>query len=157
VAGLLPFEARERLLEKGWAVLPIRIHDGRGKGAGKAPSIKAWQRFAIFGAKRPTLADLKDWGGSTLKAPGTGIPTGNLAAIDIDLSDCATLNIVKDLAFAELGMTPFVRQGRAPRVALVYRAAEAIRSESFKILDGNGDGIDILESRTKGSLPICGG
>ncbi|MFL5118195.1 MAG: bifunctional DNA primase/polymerase, partial [Microvirga sp.] len=144
VAGLLPFEVRQKLISNGWGVLPIRIHDGAGKSAGKAPSIRGWQLFAQFGAKLPTVADLKDWGRSTLKAPGTGIATGNVIAIDLDLSDAVTLNEVKAIAFEVFGATPFVRQGRAPRVALIYRATEAIGSVSLKVLHGAGDGLDIL-------------
>jgi hypothetical protein len=144
VVGLLPFDVRQKLISNGWGVLPIRIHDGAGKSAGKAPSIRGWQLFAQFGAKLPTVADLKDWGRSTLKAPGTGIATGNVIAIDLDLSDAVTLNEVKAIAFDVFGTTPFVRQGRAPRVALIYRAAEAIGSVLRKVLHGTGDGLDVL-------------
>jgi hypothetical protein len=142
--GLLPFEVRQNLISNGWGVLPIRTHDGAGKSPGKAPSIRGWQLFAQFGAKLPTLTDLKDWGRSTLKAPGTGIATGNVIAIDLDLSDAVTLNEIKAIAVGEFGITPFVRQGRAPRIALIYRAAEAIHSVPLKVLHGSGDGLDVL-------------
>ncbi len=87
VAGLLPFDLRQKLISNGWGVLPIRAHDGAGKSAGKAPFIRGWDRFARFGAKLPTIVDLRDWGRSARKAPGTGIPTGNILAID---STCPT-------------------------------------------------------------------
>ncbi len=55
-----------------------------------------------------------------------------------------TLDDVKAIAFEECGSTPFIRQGRAPRIALIYQAGEAIASVSLKVLHGSGDGLDIL-------------
>jgi hypothetical protein len=144
VAGLLPFDLRQKLIINGWGVLPIGAHDCAGKSAGKAPSIRGWQHFAQFGGNLPSEVDLREWGRRTLGAPGTGLPTGNIVAIDVDVSDPVTVDDIQAIAFEELGATPFIRQGRAPRIALIYRAAEAIGSVSLKVLHGTGDGLDIL-------------
>ena len=58
VRGLSPFQVRFRLLENGWAALPIVRHDAREKDAGKKPSIAGWNDFAEYAAALPTADDL---------------------------------------------------------------------------------------------------
>jgi hypothetical protein len=64
--------------------------------------------------------------------------------IDIDVLDSALCAEIEGMAYVEFGLTPFLRQGRRPKLLLVYRAAEPIRSAAYKTLDGTGDGLDIL-------------
>jgi hypothetical protein len=127
-----------------WAVIPIRAHDAPGRGRGKAPIIHGWQRFAEYDSKLPTALDLAAWTRAADRAPGTGIPCGNVIGIDIDVLDSALCVEIEGIAFVEFGFTPLVRQGRRPKLLLVYRAAEPIRSAAYKALDGTGDGLDIL-------------
>ena len=42
-------------------------------------------------------------------------------------------------AVACFGETPFVRVGRAPKLALIYRAAEAVTTRHLKAANGSGD------------------
>src|SRR5215213_883711 len=84
VSGLTPHQVRFRLLGNGWAVLPIVRHDLAKKSAGKKPSIFQWERFAAYNADLPTLDDLHLWEGNNRRAPGTGIATGDLVAVDLD-------------------------------------------------------------------------
>jgi hypothetical protein len=145
VRGLTPFQVRFQALENGWAALPIVRHDAADKGAGKRPVIAGWEAFAEFGADLPTLADLNDWDARFGHAPGTGLPMGNEVAIElVFLRDPTLAKRAYDIAVAICGETPFVRQGQAPKTALVYRAAEPIETIRLKADDGSGEGLDVL-------------
>jgi hypothetical protein len=147
ILGLSPRDLRFALLSNAWGVLPIRRHDAPGHGRGKAPLIQRWQRFAEYDAERPSLADIIEWDRALAKAPGTGIPCGDVVSIDVDILDSSTARQVEATALQTFGPTPFVRQGRAPKLLLVFRAAEPIPSSAFKTLDGTGDGLDVLACR----------
>lgn len=64
-------------------------------------------------------------------------------AIDIDVMDAEKCKRIVDIAFRILGQTDFIRQGKTPKIALIYRAraGEDIASASPKLDDGgyNGD------------------
>ena len=145
VPGLKPGEVRKRLLENGWSVLPIQAHDrGPLKPRGKRPVVAGWQRFAEFSGPRPSLDELSTWAQMN-HAPGTGIACGSVIAIDIDFAkDTETGAKILGTAIEVFGPTPFIRQGRAPKVALIYRASEAVGKRHLKRSDGSDDGIDIL-------------
>ena len=146
IVGLSPLDVRRRLVGLGWPVVPIVAHDDpRSQSPGKAVTLKRWQRFAEFDAPLPKLREVEYWERNFAdRAPGTGIPCGRVVAIDIDLSCDETAGRMRDLAREIMGDTPFCRVGREPRAALVYSAAEPIASTTRKVLDGGGDGIDIL-------------
>ncbi len=147
VPGLSAIQIRKAMLDNGWGVLPILRHDAKEQGAGKRPKIKAWTVYATFDADLPSAAEVANWSrsGTEWQKPGTGVPCGSVVAIDIDFSaDPAMAKELTELAERIFGFTPFVRQGRAPKILLVYRAAEAIPSQDFKTLSGDGDGLDIL-------------
>ncbi|TXN14700.1 hypothetical protein FV219_03270, partial [Methylobacterium sp. WL122] len=146
VVGLTPTQVRAQLARTGWTgALPIHAHNGAHTSPGKAPGIKAWAQRARFEGPATTAADLKDWSRKEFQWPGTGIACGDVVTIDADFAtDPALAERVTALAIEVFGETPFLRQGQAPKVALVYRAAEAIPSVSLKTADGCGDGLDIL-------------
>ncbi|MCJ2011237.1 bifunctional DNA primase/polymerase [Methylobacterium sp. J-076] len=146
VEGLTPTQVRAQLARMGWtAALPIVAHDAAHTGAGKAPGIRAWQQRAQFEGPETTAADLADWQRKERQWPGTGVGCGNCIAIDADFAtDPELAATVAALAVEVFGETPFVRQGQAPKVALIYRAAEPMPSVSLKTADGSGDGIDVL-------------
>ena len=146
VVGLTPTQVRAQIARMGWTGgLPIVAHDAVHTGAGKAPGIRAWQQRARFEGPETSAADLEDWRKKERQWPGTCIACGNLITIDADFAtDAALAERVTALAVEVFGETPFLRQGQAPKVALVYRAAEAIPSVSLKAADGSGDGIDVL-------------
>jgi hypothetical protein len=125
--------------------LPILRHDADDKGAGKRPVLAGWEAFAEYGAGLPTVGDLADWEARFGHAPGTGLPMGNEVAIDLDLlRDPALADHARRIAFEVFGPTSLVRVGQAPKVALVYRAAEPIDRIHLKTADGSGDGVDVL-------------
>ena len=146
VAGLTPTQVRAQLARMGWTTaLPIVGLDTKHAGAAKAPGIRGWQQRARFEGPETTAADLKAWERKERQWPGTGIACGNVVTIDADFAtDAALAEQVIALAFDVLGPTPFLRQGQAPKVAAIYRAAEAIPSISLKAADGSGDGLDVL-------------
>jgi hypothetical protein len=126
VSGLTPHQVRFRLLGNGWAALPILRHDADDRHAGKCLVCGGWEEFAEYGADLPTLADLNDWDARFGHAPGTGLPMGNEVAIDLDfLRDPSLARRAYDIMVATCGETPFVRQGQAPKTALVYTRAVA--------------------------------
>jgi hypothetical protein len=70
---------------------------------------------------------------------------GNEVAIDLDfLRDPILAKRAYDIAIAAFGETPLVRQGQAPKTALLYRAAEPIATIKLKAANGSGDGVDII-------------
>lgn len=146
VTGLTPTQVRAQLARMGWTgALPIVAHDAAHTGAGKAPGIRAWQQRARFEGPETSAADVEDWRKKERQWPGTGIACGNLITIDADFAaDAVLAERVTALAVEVFGETPFLRQGQAPKVALVYRAAEAVPSISLKAADGSGDGLDVL-------------
>lgn len=146
VEGLTSTQIRAQIARMGWTgALPIVAHDAAHTGAAKAPGIRAWQQRARFEGPETTAADLSDWQKKERQWPGTGIACGNCIAIDADFAtDPALAETVAALAVEVFGETPFVRQGQAPKVALIYRAAEPMPSVSLKTADGSGDGIDVL-------------
>ncbi|MBP1184197.1 bifunctional DNA primase/polymerase [Methylobacterium sp. PvR107] len=146
VEGTSPTHIRAQLARMGWTgTLPIHSHDGGHSSRGKAPGIKGWQQRAQFEGRETTAADLKFWERKERQWPGTGIACGNVVAIDADFAtDAAMAETVTALAVEVFGETPFIRQGQAPKVALIYRAAEAMPSLHLKTADGSGDGLDIL-------------
>jgi hypothetical protein len=150
VRGLTPRQVQFRMLENSWGEVPILRHDADDKGAGKRPVLPGWEAFAEYGADLPTLADLTDWESRFSHAPGTGLPMGNEVAIDLDfIRDPILARRAYDITVATLGQTPFIREGQAPKTALVYRASEPIETIRLKTADGSGDGIDILGDGTQ--------
>ncbi|WP_237479231.1 bifunctional DNA primase/polymerase [Lichenibacterium dinghuense] len=152
VPGLTPSEVRVALLGNRWGVLPIAEHDDTKKGAGKRPLLKAWATYAEFEADLPTLVDVHSWerqfqsyGDPT--ASGTGVPCGTVVGIDIDVRDAAKAGEIAGIAREVFGDTPFVRQGAAPKLLLVYRAAEPIAGGLYPPLDGFGGGVDVLADK----------
>lgn len=151
VEGLTSTQIRAQVARTGWTgALPIHSHDGGHSSKGKSPGIVGWQRRAQFEGPETTAEDLKVWERKEAKWPGTGIACGNVVAIDADFAtDPALAETATALAVEVFGETPFVRQGQAPKVLLVYRAAEQIPSVHLKTADGSGDGLDVLSEGTQ--------
>src|SRR5918993_1935772 len=141
VPGLSPRQVRLATIGNQWGALPILRHDAARKNADKAPVNAGWEEFAAFGADLPTLADLNEWDARFPYAPGTGLPLGNQVAIDIDfLRVPALARRAYDVTVGICGETPFVRQGQAPKAALIYRVVEPIETIRLKAADRSGDG-----------------
>lgn len=143
VDRLTALEVRLRMRENGWPSIPITPHDGEHKSDGKRPAIRDWQRHAVYDEKAPLplLREIESVARRYPDAQGTGIPCGSVIGIDLDVSDSTLVDEIEGMAFSVFGPTPFIREGRAPRRLLVYRAAEAVPKSGRKAQ--TGDGIDI--------------
>ena len=146
VDRLTALDVRLQMRSKGWPSIPITPYDGKAKGAGKRPAISKWERRAVFEevAPLPCVREIEYLTRQPRGDHGTGVPCGRVIGIDIDVSDPMLVGEIEALAVSVFGPTPFIREGRAPRRLLVYRAAEAVAKAGRKALNGTDNGIDIL-------------
>lgn len=118
-----PTSLRLKLLENGWAPIPVKAPDHPNpKNAGKAPILPGWQNVS---ATTLTSEVIRSWA----KRPhetNTAIVCGQIVVVDVDAPVAAVAERLKAIAFALLGPTPFVRIGCAPKLALCYRVAEPV-------------------------------
>jgi len=151
-----------RLSALGYTTVPIIPHDvtfttydGKVKPGGKAPGrylpseqiwegFKGWQGFL---AQPPSAAALSRWE-SWNPAPGIGILTGRIAAVDIDVTHPELNDAILSLAADMLGATPFIRYGQKPKALLVYQVEgepiEKMRSATFTLDDHAGQAVEVL-------------
>lgn len=118
-------ELGERLIENGYPILPIMPGT---KSPGRWSEGRLWQGYKDWSkhCARPTKSfELDIW--RRWPGCGVGIACGHVVGVDLDLlHEEAALGIERK-AIADLGDTPCVRIGRAPKRLLVYRAAEPFR------------------------------
>ncbi|BBF93420.1 DUF3987 domain-containing protein [Blastochloris tepida] len=151
VPGMHPSQVRRELARRGWPPLPILAHDAPdreqpgavARGAGKAVLVRGWQKDAAFDATPASEAALGAWERGYSHCPGTGIACGRVIGIDIDCLDAALAAEVRRLAEQEFGPTPFVRVGRAPKLLLVYQAAEPVPKRRF-VAEVGDNALEIL-------------
>lgn len=138
------------LSDLGYIPVPIIPHDktftafdGDVKPGGKTPGrydpntdtwhgLSGWQRFAQTPPEPHTLNKWESW---TAK-PGVGLLTGNLVAVDIDVTHAELSASAVKAAFDILGHTDFIRIGRAPKTLLLYRVEtplSKLRSQKFEL------------------------
>jgi hypothetical protein len=99
----------ETLLDNGFHPIPLK---------GKVPLVPRWQI-------RVGRAQIRKW--CLLHSyANIGILTGEVIAIDIDIDDATIAAEVREICFAILGLTDFIRVGRSPRCALFYRTETPI-------------------------------
>ncbi|MGG5823764.1 phage/plasmid primase, P4 family [Falsiroseomonas sp. HW251] len=118
-----PTTLRLTLLANGWVPVPITSPDYKHPGVrspGKQPFLKGWDAFTV---ETLTTEIVKGWRG-VANQPGTGLVCGKLVVVDIDMPVEDLAARLRDLTTRMVGSTPFVRIGRAPKVALLYRVAE---------------------------------
>jgi hypothetical protein len=125
---------RLQLLDGGWVPVPSSPRN-------KSCSLVGWSTLAV------TEFHIENWGRISPSQSNTSLVCGrDYFTIDLDIvSDPELARRMMALAFQHLGVTPFIRIGRAPKSLLVYRCASSgIRSESYIAASGTGDRIDIL-------------
>lgn len=108
-----------RLVENGFPILPIMPGakcPGRFVG-GRWVGHTGWQQHCQRPTKPFEVNVWKAWPGC-----GIGVACGQIVALDIDLMDEGAALEIEAMARAELGDTPALRIGRAPKRLLVYRA-----------------------------------
>ncbi len=131
----------------GWSVFPQSKVDRR-PGSVFGECIK-WSAEHDLKNRLPTQAALTLWKNHCAcdnLAVVFGPASGNAFAIDIDVLDAAMVREIRDLADGILGYTPFGREGKAPKIALIYRHAEDDVARSVtRILKGDdGHMVEIL-------------
>ena len=143
----LPIDAtmlRLRLLQNGWTPIPVKAPDHPDpKGAGKAPTLPDWQKVTAA-ALTPDV--VRSWS-QRHRETNTGLICGHLAVVDIDVPVAELAERLKEVAFALLGRTPFIRIGRSPKLALCYRAAAPVRkllTHELFLPDGTKLQVEIL-------------
>lgn len=110
------------LFANGYTPLPITAPDypqhPKVKCPGKQPFFKEWQTIS-----RDTLtpAVVEGWTTGIAHHSNTGLLTGTLLALDIDVLNEGLSAQIQRMAGAMLGATSLLRVGRAPKVALLYR------------------------------------
>lgn len=110
----------------GWAVYPQTRDTVRRPGV--IPGIGAIKIGGLKDAPA-TQAEVQFWVDKlpTLNVACVAGPgSGGMVGIDIDVSDFDDAGWATKLAFETLGTTPFMRQGRPPRMMLLYRLAEGV-------------------------------
>ncbi len=110
---------RIALHRNGYHPIPILSHDQPVMKAGKRPALKQWQKPVTDEAAISTWSDQSGW----RTAASTGVLTGKIVGVDIDVPDATLAAEIRALVESMLGgPTPLVRFGAAPKVLLVYRA-----------------------------------
>jgi hypothetical protein len=146
------------LYKNNWSIFPQEV-EGRRPGNVLGDIIK-WAEEHDLKNKLPTLKNLKLWElhCSTLNAACVfGPASKNTFAIDIDVLDENMSNEIAGMADEILGYSPFRREGRVPKIALIYRRPEGDEnripstSRFFSKLDENGDSI-----KSENGLEILG-
>ncbi|MBX9910833.1 MAG: bifunctional DNA primase/polymerase [Beijerinckiaceae bacterium] len=142
--GEAHFRSALACLRNGWSVYPQTRDDKRRPWLidGQGILIKTYQEV------RPDERLVHYW---IEKAPSANVAvimgpaSGGMIGFDIDFDDLDKSSWAQRLAQKHFGLTPFRRQGRAPRMMLFYRVdpGTQIRSRALKVA-GSDDAIEIL-------------
>nr|WP_247744462.1 bifunctional DNA primase/polymerase [Sulfitobacter sp. R18_1] len=109
------------LVAKGWSVFPQDQERRPGRVNGETI---AWSKKHRLPYELPTPEALKSW---KIQCPAHNVAvalgqgSGYTFALDIDVLDKVLSDKVTALADEMFGETPFVRVGKAPKIALFYR------------------------------------
>ena len=145
------------MVDLGWSIFPQETSGDRrlpGRVHGK---VIRWREDHDLSNRRPSKEFLRDCVlqcASLNVACVFGPASGNTFAIDIDVMNAPMAGEIVAIAEEILGPTPFMRVGRAPKIALIYRHApdDTVPSTSRHFAevepDGtvlrSGDGLEIL-------------
>lgn len=114
-----------RLVDNGYPIIPI-IPGAKCPGEFKRGEWRAYPDWSRHGLRSTKPAELSIWSG--WPGCGIGIATGTTAGLDLDLLEPEPADDLKRLAFRELGETPCIRIGMAPKQLLVYRTTAPFKS-----------------------------
>lgn len=137
-------DTAQKLVDNGWAVYP-QTADTRQPGRVDEVDIRPITDYHLD-TRLPTKAIIRRWaaacGGHNV-ACMMGAGSGNAVAIDIDITDRELSRKAQEVAIEIFGDTPLRRTGRAPKIALIYRAAGKIYNAS-PVANEDGHAIEIL-------------
>lgn len=151
--------AAPMILAMGWSIYPQERGGKRRPGRAGGKSIQ-WGRLCETAVGDDEFSVWRRDCSQLNVACAFGPASGHTFTLDIDCLDPQRSRSVQDIARTVLGYTPFLRIGRAPKAALIYRAMPGAmpRSISVRFADADGsaseDGMEIL-SKGK-SLTIHG-
>ena len=113
---------RLRLLENGYLPIPVTAPDYPPHrdltSPGKAPFFRGWQKVSRDTIDATVVAK---WTTGIRNHTNTGLITGELLGLDIDVPVEELAAQIQQLAISLLGTTPLVRIGNAPKILLCYR------------------------------------
>lgn len=131
-------ELRLLLHANGYRPVALHPHNAKVNSAGKRPIGTAWlERAAIA-----TPDTIRQW-----PAGNTGILTGAVVGVDVDVLDPVLAQQVVEAAERILGPGPLRRVGKAPKVLLAYRAAEPgpkLETPELRLPDGQKAQVEIM-------------
>lgn len=133
---------RLQLLHNGYAPIPVVAADAPGQSPGKRPGLAGWQLLPL------DPQTIRRWSvGPLRRCSNTGLRTGTLLGIDIDVLEPGLARELCALATRFLGSTPLRRIGQAPKSLLCYRAAEPSAKLATPVVhlpDGSKAQVEIL-------------
>ncbi|MFT8247232.1 bifunctional DNA primase/polymerase, partial [Roseomonas sp. BN140053] len=135
-------ELRLQLLSAGYEPIPVVGPDAPGKSPGKRPALREWQSVSL------DTDTVRGWRSGNLRnCTNTGLRTGELLAVDIDVLLPGLAEEIEELALRLFGETPLRRIGQAPKLLLCYRTTEAaakVTTPEFRLPDGGKAQVEIL-------------
>ena len=108
------------MVRNGWSVFPQQATGQRAPALVDGVGL----RYGEFQHRLPTRAEVASWAAQCPDQNAaiiTGEASGYLFALDVDVEDPLLVRQVRDKAFEHLGVTPYTRFGRPPRMILLYR------------------------------------
>jgi putative DNA primase/helicase len=138
---------RLQLLRNGWVPLPVTSPDYRHekvKNPGKQPFFKGWD---LVTAETITPEMVAGWPQTVRNHTNTGLVANMMAAVDIDVPVADIALKLEGIANTLLGVTPFHRVGKAPKLLMCYRVDAPLKKRETPELflpDGTKTQIEIL-------------
>ncbi|MBW8617098.1 MAG: PriCT-2 domain-containing protein [Hyphomicrobiales bacterium] len=137
-----PTHVRLKLRENGYRPVPVLDPNPADKSGGKRPAIPNW----IAAAKNASIDEISGWS-SIKNASNTGVLTGEIIAIDIDILDTSIADAIQNSIVDELGSPLPTRFGQRPKRLLVARTDKPFKklaSPEYILPDGSKGQIEIL-------------
>ncbi len=135
---------RLALLANGYTPVPVTSPDYRHpklKSPGKAPFFAGWQTIS-----RATLDEetVRGWPYLIRNHHNTGLLTGEMVGLDLDVPVPALAARLERMADALLGTTPLHRVGKAPKTLRCYRAAAPMaKAETPELILDDGTVVQV--------------
>jgi hypothetical protein len=127
----------------GYRPVPISGPHMKVKSPGKRPLMKNWRRICTTADE----AEIRRWPETQVGCTNTGLLCGELIGVDIDVLDPGLAQKISAMGAAELGATPLVRIGKAPKLLLCYRTPvpfSKMETPEFILPDGSKAQVEIL-------------
>lgn len=131
----------KKLFDNGYNFLPIIPAHAKHSQAGKAPSIKGWQKNEV------SKNQVNEWV-SKFPFHNIGINTRFTPAVDIDCTDSDGVEFIKNFVVSEFGQSP-LRVGNAPKCLLLFATEDPftkVKSHTWKDDWGDTHHVEILGS-----------